>query len=91
MIVYTFFFNFSYTYPLFKKGHKQRLEDTDIYEVVPWLSSSKLGDNLEHVWLNEEKKERKRKPSLLRVLFKCFATRYLILGIIQLTVRTTLV
>ncbi|CAH1183157.1 unnamed protein product [Phaedon cochleariae] len=80
---------FFYTINLFKKSNVKDLEDTDVYDIIPYLESKKLGDALEDQWLKQQKN--KKQPSLLRALTVCFGKRYLILGLIQLIVKISLV
>ncbi|KAI2473995.1 ATP-binding cassette sub-family C member 4 [Diabrotica virgifera virgifera] len=81
---------FFYNYPLFKKARKKGLDDSDIYEIPKWLASEQLGNNLEDAWMRQRKKKGED-ASLVRCLISCFGMQYLILGLIQLVVKTVLV
>ncbi|CAH1105157.1 unnamed protein product [Psylliodes chrysocephalus] len=80
---------FFYTFRLFKKGRKKALEDEDIYEIPSWLSSEKLGNELEDTWTTQKKKN--ENPSLTRALIMSFGKGILFLGIIQFVVKTVLI
>ncbi|KAG5877094.1 hypothetical protein JTB14_006390 [Gonioctena quinquepunctata] len=78
---------FAYMFPIFRKSFKKELADNDVYDVLPNFTSRKLGNILEREW---KKQRMKKNPSLLAVLFKCFAKRYLLLGLMELTVQICL-
>ncbi|CAH1105159.1 unnamed protein product [Psylliodes chrysocephalus] len=80
---------FFYTFRLFKKGRKKALEDEDIYEIPSWLSSEKLGNELEDTWTTQKKNS--KDPSLIRALIMSFGKGFLFLGIIQLAVKTVII
>lgn len=83
-----FVFNCSYVNPLFKKGRNTELLDSDIYEVYPTLSADTLGNELEDQWQTNKKK--RKQNSLLWLLIRCFGAKYLLWGLLQLFVRTSL-
>ncbi|RZB38622.1 ABC tran domain containing protein, partial [Asbolus verrucosus] len=64
----------------FRRG----IEEDDIYEVLPSLKSSKLGDNLE----KHSPKNLKDALSPFRLLWTCYGKYYLLWGILQLSVST---
>ncbi|CAN9498133.1 unnamed protein product [Ophioblennius macclurei] len=72
--------------PLFSTGHKRRLEEDDMFHVLPEDRSEKLGQDLQRYWdlevLTSTKKL--RKPSLTKALIKCFWKRYAVLGFFTL-------
>ncbi|XP_021104693.1 multidrug resistance-associated protein 4 isoform X2 [Heterocephalus glaber] len=72
--------------PLFKIGHKRRLEEDDMYSVLPQDSSNYLGEELQGYWDREvlRAEEDARKPSLTKSIIKCYWKSYLILGIFTL-------
>nr|XP_023028551.1 probable multidrug resistance-associated protein lethal(2)03659 [Leptinotarsa decemlineata] len=82
--IITFFF----VYPLFKKSTKKTLEEDDVYEVVNSLSSENLGTKLERRWKQQSKKKGR---SLALAILSSFGLSYIILGIIQFVVRTSLI
>ncbi|XP_063103008.1 ATP-binding cassette sub-family C member 4 isoform X3 [Cavia porcellus] len=69
--------------PLFKIGHKRRLEEDDMYSVLPQDRSKYLGEELQGYWDKEVFRAEKdaRKPSLTKAIIKCYWKSYLLLGI----------
>ncbi|XP_005374166.1 PREDICTED: multidrug resistance-associated protein 4 isoform X2 [Chinchilla lanigera] len=69
--------------PLFKTGHKRRLEEDDMYSVLPQDRSKYLGEELQGYWDREVFRAEKNahKPSLTKAIIKCYWKSYLILGI----------
>ncbi|XP_054004734.1 probable multidrug resistance-associated protein lethal(2)03659 [Hylaeus anthracinus] len=61
---------------LFIVGYKKELEESDLYSPLREDESNKLGQRIVKNWENEsircEKKKNGSKPSLFRVLYKCF-------------------
>ncbi|XP_069323195.1 ATP-binding cassette sub-family C member 4 isoform X2 [Eulemur rufifrons] len=72
--------------PLFKIGHKRRLEEDDMYSVLPEDRSKHLGEELQGFWDKEvlRAKNNAQKPSLTKAIIKCYWKSYLILGIVTL-------
>lgn len=72
--------------PLFKIGHQRRLEEDDMYSVLPEDRSKHLGDELQGYWDKEVWRAEKegRKASLTRAIIKCYWKSYLILGVFTL-------
>ncbi|XP_021551662.1 ATP-binding cassette sub-family C member 4 isoform X3 [Neomonachus schauinslandi] len=72
--------------PLFKIGHKRRLEEDDMYSVLPEDRSRHLGEELQGYWDKEVSRAEKdaRKPSLTKAIIKCYWKSYLVLGIFTL-------
>nr|XP_045001464.1 ATP-binding cassette sub-family C member 4 [Jaculus jaculus] len=72
--------------PLFKVGHKRRLEEDDMYSVLPQDRSKHLGEELQAYWDKEVLRAQKdaRKPSLTKAIIKCYWRSYVILGIFTL-------
>ncbi|XP_055263306.1 ATP-binding cassette sub-family C member 4-like [Moschus berezovskii] len=68
--------------PLFKIGHKQKLEPDDMYSVLPEDRSQRLGEELQGYWDQEVKRARKDKqePSLMKAIVQCYWKSYLIWG-----------
>lgn len=77
--------------PLFKAGHKRRLEEDDMFSVLPEDRSKYLGEELQGYWDKEVLRAKKdaRKPSLTKAIVKCYWKSYLILGIFTLIEETT--
>ncbi|CAH3112435.1 unnamed protein product [Porites lobata] len=75
------FFTYWWMNDLFKKGYKQNLENSDIYQILPEEESEHLADRLESLW-NEELKEARRKnrrPKLRNAFLKFLGWQYFIL------------
>ncbi|XP_027446287.1 multidrug resistance-associated protein 4 isoform X3 [Zalophus californianus] len=72
--------------PLFRIGHKRRLEEDDMYSVLPEDRSRHLGEELQGYWDKEVSRAEKdaRKPSLTKAIIKCYWKSYLVLGIFTL-------
>ncbi|KAB0345686.1 hypothetical protein FD754_022612 [Muntiacus muntjak] len=69
--------------PLFKIGHKQRLEEDDMYSMLPEDRSQHLGEELQGYWDQEVLRAERdaREPSLTKAIIKCHWKSYLVLGI----------
>ncbi|RUS69047.1 hypothetical protein EGW08_023190, partial [Elysia chlorotica] len=71
--------------PLFRKGYKGWLEESDMYNVCPRDSSKLLGENLQASWIKEmEGSKRGGKPSLMRALVRVFGVQYMLVGLIAM-------
>uniref|UniRef100_A0A8C7DPB0 Cystic fibrosis transmembrane conductance regulator n=1 Tax=Oncorhynchus kisutch TaxID=8019 RepID=A0A8C7DPB0_ONCKI len=72
--------------PLFRIGYKRRLEEDDMYKVLPEDGSERLGEELQSLWDHEVQKAAKdlRPPKLAKVLIKCYWKPYAVLGIFTL-------
>ncbi|KAM9674352.1 ATP-binding cassette sub-family C member 4-like isoform 2-T2 [Dama dama] len=70
--------------PLFKIGHKRKLEEDDLYSVLPEDRSQHLGEELQGYWDQEVLRARKdaREPSLVKAIIKCYGKSYLVLGML---------
>ncbi|XP_010829865.1 PREDICTED: multidrug resistance-associated protein 4-like [Bison bison bison] len=68
--------------PLFKIGHKRKLEPDDMYSVLPEDRSQHLGEELQGYWDQEVKRAQKdaQEPSLMKAVIKCYWKSYLIWG-----------
>ncbi|NXA46167.1 MRP4 protein, partial [Nothocercus julius] len=69
--------------PLFITGHKRKLEEDDMYKVLPEDSSEKLGEELQWYWDKEVQKAKKdgRTPHLTKAIILCYWKSYLVFGI----------
>ncbi|XP_012731319.2 multidrug resistance-associated protein 4 [Fundulus heteroclitus] len=69
--------------PLLHVGHKQRLNQNDMYSVLPEDRSERLGEELQRVWAHEERRAAKelRDPKLSRVLIKAYGKSYALAGV----------
>ncbi|XP_028724042.1 multidrug resistance-associated protein 4 [Peromyscus leucopus] len=77
---------FCWLNPLFKTGHKRRLEEDDMFSVLPEDRSKHLGEELQGYWDKEVLRAKKdaRKPSLTKAIIRCYWKSYLLLGIFTL-------
>ncbi|XP_057563357.1 ATP-binding cassette sub-family C member 4-like isoform X2 [Hippopotamus amphibius kiboko] len=77
--------------PLFKIGHKRRLEEDDMYSVLPEDGSRHLGEELQGYWDQEVLRAEKdaREPSLTKAIIKCYWKSYLVLGIFTFLEEST--
>ncbi|XP_044727627.1 ATP-binding cassette sub-family C member 4-like isoform X2 [Chrysoperla carnea] len=77
---------FLYTLPTFFKGFKHDLEENDLYQPLKEHRSDYLGDKLALLWEKELRlaSEKKRHPSLGKVIVKCFGWQFVWLGIVLL-------
>ncbi|XP_019716236.1 multidrug resistance-associated protein 4-like isoform X1 [Hippocampus comes] len=69
--------------PFLHLGHKQRLEAGDLYTILPEDESEVLGQDLQRCWELEVKRATKqlRKPTLTKVLIKCYGKSFAVAGI----------
>ncbi|KAJ7421392.1 multidrug resistance-associated protein 4 [Willisornis vidua] len=76
--------------PLFITGHKRKLEEDDMYKVLPEDSSEKLGEELQWYWDKEVQKAKKRgkAPHLTKAIILCYWKSYLILGMFTMVEET---
>ncbi|KAF7669999.1 hypothetical protein LDENG_00090130 [Lucifuga dentata] len=72
--------------PLFNTGCKRRLEEDDMFEVLPEDKSERLGQELQRYWDCEVQKcaTELRTPSLSKAIIKCYWKPYTVLGIFTL-------
>ncbi|XP_055398764.1 ATP-binding cassette sub-family C member 4-like [Bubalus kerabau] len=76
--------------PLFKIGHKRRLEEDDMYSVLPEDRSQHVGEELQGYWDQEVKRAEKdaREPSLMKAIIKCYWKSYLPFAVFKLFEET---
>ncbi|KAE8625965.1 hypothetical protein XENTR_v10006453 [Xenopus tropicalis] len=69
--------------PLFILGHKRKLEEDDMYEVLPEDASRKLGEELQWYWEKELQKAQNegRKPRLTKAIIRCHWKTFSVLGL----------
>ncbi|XP_069614144.1 ATP-binding cassette sub-family C member 4 isoform X2 [Ranitomeya imitator] len=67
---------------LFLIGHKKKLEEDDMYEVLPEDTSERLGEELQSYWEAELQKAQKvgRVPRLTKAIIRCHWKAYSVLG-----------
>uniref|UniRef100_A0A8C7QTM5 Multidrug resistance-associated protein 4 n=1 Tax=Oncorhynchus mykiss TaxID=8022 RepID=A0A8C7QTM5_ONCMY len=75
--------------PLFSIGNKRRLEEDDMYQVLPDDASQGLGEELQRYWDKEVRMAAKelRMPKLTKAIVKCYGKPYAVLGIFSFTVE----
>uniref|UniRef100_A0A3B5LMU4 ATP-binding cassette, sub-family C (CFTR/MRP), member 4 n=1 Tax=Xiphophorus couchianus TaxID=32473 RepID=A0A3B5LMU4_9TELE len=73
---------FCWLNPLFRVGYKRRLEEDDMYRVLPEDASQRLGEELQRFWNQEVEQAVKdlRPPSLARALIHCYWKPYSLIG-----------
>ncbi|TMS06141.1 Multidrug resistance-associated protein 4 [Larimichthys crocea] len=74
---------FCWLNPLFRIGYKRKLEEDDMYKVLPEDASDRLGEELQWYWDREVQQAAKelRTPKLTRVLVQCYWKSYLQIGV----------
>uniref|UniRef100_A0A8C7JKA7 Multidrug resistance-associated protein 4 n=1 Tax=Oncorhynchus kisutch TaxID=8019 RepID=A0A8C7JKA7_ONCKI len=79
----------SWVTPLFSIGNKRRLEEDDMYQVLPDDASQVLGEELQRHWDKEVRMAAKelRMPKLTKAIVKCYGKPYAVLGIFSFTVE----
>uniref|UniRef100_A0A3Q3G2R2 Multidrug resistance-associated protein 4 n=1 Tax=Labrus bergylta TaxID=56723 RepID=A0A3Q3G2R2_9LABR len=74
---------FCWLNPLFKVGYKKKLDEDDMYKVLPEDASERLGNELQWYWNAEVQQAAKdlRPPSLTKALVTCYWRSYSLIGI----------
>ncbi|KTG43527.1 hypothetical protein cypCar_00010446 [Cyprinus carpio] len=77
---------FCWLNPLFRIGSKRRLEEDDMYKVLPEDGSKRLGEELQSYWDQEVEKATKelRTPKLTKAMIRCYWRSYAVLGVFTL-------
>uniref|UniRef100_A0A672S338 ATP-binding cassette, sub-family C (CFTR/MRP), member 4 n=1 Tax=Sinocyclocheilus grahami TaxID=75366 RepID=A0A672S338_SINGR len=77
---------FCWLNPLFRIGSKRRLEEDDMYKVLPEDGSKRLGEELQSYWDQEVEKATKelRTPKLTKAIIRCYWRSYAVLGVFTL-------
>uniref|UniRef100_A0A8B9JMS0 Cystic fibrosis transmembrane conductance regulator n=1 Tax=Astyanax mexicanus TaxID=7994 RepID=A0A8B9JMS0_ASTMX len=80
-IVNTYWLN-----PLFRIGYKRKLEEDDMFKVLPEDESKRLGGELQSYWDQEVQSATKelRTPKLTKAIIRCYWKSYAILGVFTL-------
>ncbi|XP_064826807.1 ATP-binding cassette sub-family C member 4-like isoform X3 [Oncorhynchus masou masou] len=80
---------FCWVTPLFSIGNKRRLEEDDMYQVLPDDASQGLGEELQRHWDKEVRMAAKelRMPKLTKAIVKCYGKPYAVLGIFSFSVE----
>ncbi|KAM6436506.1 cystic fibrosis transmembrane conductance regulator isoform 1-T1 [Liasis olivaceus] len=71
---------FRWTKPILRKGYRQRLELSDIYQISAADSADNLSEKLEREW--DRELASKKKPKLINALRRCFFWKFMFYGII---------
>ncbi|KAG7282915.1 hypothetical protein CRUP_018415 [Coryphaenoides rupestris] len=74
---------FCWLSPLFRVGYERRLEEEDMFTVLPEDGSERLGKALQRYWDEEvlSAKQDLRPPKLTTVLIRCYWKSYSLIGI----------
>ncbi|XP_073707112.1 cystic fibrosis transmembrane conductance regulator [Garra rufa] len=72
---------FWWTNPLMRKGFREKLKPSDVYQAPSQDAADTLAERLEKEWDREVASGRK-KPSLLRALARCFIWPFLLFGLL---------
>ncbi|XP_077055732.1 ATP-binding cassette sub-family C member 4 [Siphateles boraxobius] len=77
---------FCWLNPLFRIGSKRRLEEDDMFKVLPEDGSKRLGEKLQSCWDQEVEKATKelRTPKLTKAIIRCYWKSYAVLGVFTL-------
>ncbi|XP_032289762.1 probable multidrug resistance-associated protein lethal(2)03659 [Drosophila virilis] len=80
---------FCYTMPTFFKGRKKTLDENDLYKALNEHKSDKLGKKLSDAWEKEveEKRKKKKTPSLFKATMSVFGWNFGILGFVLFIVE----
>ncbi|XP_041835127.1 ATP-binding cassette sub-family C member 4-like [Melanotaenia boesemani] len=75
--------------PLLNLGHKQQLDENNIYEVLPEDRCETLGEELQKIWDHEVRRAAKQlqTPKLTRVLIRCYGKPYALAGLFVFTLE----
>ncbi|XP_008835436.1 cystic fibrosis transmembrane conductance regulator, partial [Nannospalax galili] len=74
------FLSFSWTTPILRKGYRQRLELSDIYQAPSSDSADHVSEKLEREWDSEQAS--KKNPKLINALRRCFLWKFIFYGIL---------
>uniref|UniRef100_A0A8D3CIJ7 Multidrug resistance-associated protein 4 n=1 Tax=Scophthalmus maximus TaxID=52904 RepID=A0A8D3CIJ7_SCOMX len=78
-------------YPLLQLGHKRKLEESDMYRVLPEDRSDVLGETLQRCRIAQRLRNATkdlRKPKLTRVLIRCFGKPFAVAGLFAFLLET---
>ncbi|XP_072539978.1 ATP-binding cassette sub-family C member 4 isoform X1 [Salminus brasiliensis] len=77
---------FCWLNPLFRIGYKRRLEEDDMFKVLPEDESKRLGEELQSHWDHEVQTATKelRAPKLTKAIIRCYWKSYAVLGVFTL-------
>nr|XP_055029295.1 cystic fibrosis transmembrane conductance regulator [Misgurnus anguillicaudatus] len=72
---------FWWTNPIMRKGFKEKLKASDVYQAPSQDTADVLAERLEKEW-DREVASGKKNPSLLRALARCFIRPFLLFGVL---------
>ncbi|CAH1638630.1 unnamed protein product [Spodoptera littoralis] len=74
----------TWSFSLFKKGYKQGLSISDLWQARSGDASGRLGDRLEEAWKFEQEEAKKRgsKPSFSKAIVRTFWFEYMLCGLV---------
>ncbi|KAM6934339.1 ATP-binding cassette sub-family C member 4-like [Xenentodon cancila] len=74
---------FCWLNPLFRLGYKKKLEEDDMFTVLPEDASDRLGEELQTYWNQEVQQAAKdlRPPRLTKALIQCYWRPYSLIGL----------
>ncbi|XP_028320649.1 multidrug resistance-associated protein 4-like isoform X2 [Gouania willdenowi] len=76
--------------PFLKLGYRRRLEESDMYRLLPEDGSEMLGEELQRLWDHEVRRSTKdlHRPSLSHVITRCYGRSYATAGLYVLSLET---
>ncbi|VVC96831.1 unnamed protein product [Leptidea sinapis] len=81
--------SFWYTKQLFEKGRKGQLSISDVYRCTPGHRAAPRGDSMSEKWKEElEKKDKNKKPSLLRCIISLYGLKFIVTNFIFAIIDT---
>ncbi|RVE57953.1 hypothetical protein OJAV_G00204270 [Oryzias javanicus] len=74
---------FCWLSPLFRTGYRRKLEEEDMFKVLPEDASSRLGEELQRYWTQEVHQAKKdlRPPKFSKALIHCYWRSYSLIGL----------
>ncbi|XP_036065584.1 multidrug resistance-associated protein 4 [Oryzias melastigma] len=74
---------FCWLSPLFRTGYRRKLEEEDMFKVLPEDASSRLGEELQRYWTQEVQQAKKdlRPPKFSKALIHCYWRSYSLIGV----------
>ncbi|MCI4379228.1 hypothetical protein PGIGA_G00225600 [Pangasianodon gigas] len=72
---------FWWTSPIMRKGFREKLRPSDVYQAPSQDAADVLAERLEKEW-DREVVSAKKKPSLLRALSRCFIRPFILFGVL---------
>uniref|UniRef100_A0A3P9HVL2 Multidrug resistance-associated protein 4 n=1 Tax=Oryzias latipes TaxID=8090 RepID=A0A3P9HVL2_ORYLA len=74
---------FCWLSPLFRTGYRRKLEEDDMFRVLPEDASNRLGEELQRYWIQEVQQAKKKlqPPKLSKALIQCYWKSYILIGV----------